>query len=188
MTIKDLISETYRQYFLSVFLMLFFSASFISCKTTGSSGLSKGKASKGHDNVKAQEMELRSKLIEYAETFKGCKYKYAGRNCTSGFDCSGFTSTMLANFEITASPASRVQATEGKSVPLSEVQPGDLVFFSRYGKNGKITHVAMVKENTSDGIIVIHSTTTNGVMEDNISKSKYWKPKICFARNIISKD
>jgi cell wall-associated NlpC family hydrolase len=58
-----------------------------------------------------------------------------------------------------------------------------LIFF---GKNGKVSHVAMVVSNTYEGISVVHSTTSKGVMVQNITKSTYWKPKILFARDVIS--
>ena len=45
----------------------------------------------------------------------------------------------------------------------------------------------MVTEVKDDGIYVIHSTTSKGVIINNITTSAYWRPKILYARNVISK-
>ena len=127
--------------------------------------------------------QLRTELTRECEEYIGTKYKYAGKAPSTGFDCSGFTSYVYDQFNIDLSPSSQNQAVQGKAVMLSKVKPGDLVFF---GEEGKITHVAMVISNSKEGITVAHSTTSKGVMIQNISTSKYWKPKILFARDIIS--
>ncbi|MFK7948320.1 MAG: C40 family peptidase [Saprospiraceae bacterium] len=127
-------------------------------------------------------MVKRKNVTNYGQKYVGVKYKYAGKD-PKGFDCSGFTSYVMKSEGITVSSSSKMQATEGKSVPLNKVKPGDLIFF---GKNGKVSHVAMVVSNTSDGISVVHSTSSKGVMVQNITKSTYWKPMIMFARDVIS--
>ena len=127
--------------------------------------------------------QLRKDVTKHSKQYVGTKYKYAGKTPQTGFDCSGFTSYVYDQFDVNLSSSSSAQATQGKEVPISNVKAGDLVFF---GKKGKITHVAMVVSNTSEGISVIHSTTSKGVMIQNISTSKYWKPKIMFARDVIS--
>ena len=124
----------------------------------------------------------RNNLTESSKKYVGVKYKYAGKD-PKGFDCSGFTSYVMATEGVTISSSSKAQATEGKPVPLNKVKPGDLIFF---GKNDKISHVAMVVSNTSEGITVIHSTTSKGVIIQNISTSTYWKPLIMFARDVLS--
>lgn len=127
--------------------------------------------------------KLRKDVTQHSKQYVGTKYKYAGKTPRTGFDCSGFTSYVYDQFDLNLSSSSKTQATQGNKVPISAVKAGDLVFF---GKKSKITHVAMVVSNTKEGITVIHSTTSKGVMIQNISISKYWKPKILFARDVIS--
>lgn len=129
---------------------------------------------------------FRQKIVDYGQKFVGTPYKYAGKTPKTGFDCSGFTSYVLDEFGVTASPASAIQAKEGRAVSLDKVLPGDLIFFGE-SKN-KISHVAMVVKRNSSGITCVHSTTSRGVMVENISQSSYWKTKILFARDIISED
>ena len=127
---------------------------------------------------------LRKNIAKHAKKYIGIPYKYAGKTPKTGFDCSGFTSYVLKKFDINISPGSKYQAKTGRAIPLKRVKPGDLVFF---GKGRKVTHVALVTRNTKNGIEVIHSTSSKGIMVQNISKSSYWKPKILFARDVISR-
>lgn len=130
----------------------------------------------------SREDFLRQDILEYAKKQVGVNYMYGGKD-PRGFDCSGFTHYVLKAFDIEVSGSSKLQAKEGKKVALKDVKCGDLIFFKR-SEAGKVFHVAMVVSNTKDGLEVIHSTS-RGVVIDNISKSKYWKPKISSARNVI---
>jgi cell wall-associated NlpC family hydrolase len=132
------------------------------------------------------DASLRSSIVANAFGYQGIKYRYAGRD-PKGFDCSGFTCYVMSEYGIILSPASKVQATEGEQVDLGSVKPGDLVFFSRYGKGGSVTHVAMVSSNTEEGVKIIHSTSSEGVKEDNLTNSKYWMPKFLYARDVLSR-
>lgn len=131
-----------------------------------------------------RETLTRVNVVAYGLEMIGVKYKYAGRS-PKGFDCSGFTHYCNRRFGIDASTSSKAQAKQGDKIPLKLVQPGDLIFFSHNG--GKtIGHVALVVQNSDEGIIVVHSTSSRGVRKDNISKSTYWKPRIMYARDIIT--
>ncbi len=132
----------------------------------------------------SSSMMYRRKITDYAQKYVGTSYKYAGTAPSTGFDCSGFTSYVLKEFKIKASSASSVQAKEGRKKPLDKLLPGDLVFF---GDETRIQHVAMVVKNSKDGIVCVHSTTSRGVIVENVTTSTYWKPKILFGRDLISK-
>jgi cell wall-associated NlpC family hydrolase len=129
------------------------------------------------------EGELRDQITYYALQQEGAKYKYGAKG-PSHFDCSGFVGYVYAKYDVPLPGGSTNQAKLGKQVPLSDTQPGDLVFF---GRGGKINHVALVLRNSSEGIEVIHSTNGSGVIQENISQSDYWKKRILFARNVIAK-
>ena len=133
----------------------------------------------------AAERQLRQEIVRYALSLEGSSYKYSGISPRTGFDCSGFTSYVLKQFKIPVSSASTSQSTEGWPVDLKSVQPGDLIIFGKNKRN--IQHVAMVVERNRKGIIVVHSTTSRGVIRENISTSTYWEPLILSARNVISK-
>lgn len=128
-------------------------------------------------------MQLREWVSGYAQNFTGIHYRYAGTSPRTGFDCSGFTSYIMKEFDLKVSSSSAAQSNQGARISLDEVLPGDLVFF---GSKSRIQHVAMVVECAADGIICVHSTCSRGVIVENISTSKYWKPKILFARDVIT--
>lgn len=131
------------------------------------------------------EARLRQEIVRYALQLRGTSYRYAGKEPSTGFDCSGFTSYVLRQFNITVSPASSLQAREGTPTPLEWVQPGDIIVFGKNPRN--IQHVALVVENRREGIIVVHSTNKRGVVSENISTSSYWQPLILEARNVIGR-
>jgi hypothetical protein len=130
-------------------------------------------------------IQLREWISGYAQNFTGIHYQHAGRSPRTGFDCSGFTSYIMQEYDIKVSCSSSTQSTQGARISLDEVLPGDLVFFGSR-KSGHIQHVAMVVECSAEGIMCVHSTSSRGVVVENISTSKYWKPKILFARDVIT--
>jgi len=127
---------------------------------------------------------LRKNIAKEGKKYVGIPYKYAGKTPKTGFDCSGFTSYVFDKFDIEISTGSKYQAKTGREIPLKRAKAGDLIFF---GKGRKVTHVALVTRNTRDGIEVVHSTSSKGIMVQNISKSSYWKPKILFVRDVITR-
>ncbi|MCH2046716.1 MAG: C40 family peptidase [Saprospiraceae bacterium] len=130
------------------------------------------------------ETKLRSSIIQEAEKHKGIKYKYAGKD-PKGFDCSGFTYYVCSKFDIKLSGSSSMQSKQGNEIPIAKAKPGDLLFFGRNGRAGKIQHVGLVYKNSSDGLYMIHSSSKRGIVIDNVTTSKYWKPKLLFAKEII---
>lgn len=91
---------------------------------------------------------------------------------TSGpdtFDCSGFTSYAYRQVGITLSRSSRAQYSgAGRRVSLSEIKPGDLVFYyspvshvALYIGNGKIVHAANPR--TDVNVASLYSMPITGV-------------------------
>ncbi|MEL7120988.1 MAG: C40 family peptidase [Bacteroidota bacterium] len=133
----------------------------------------------------SKEQLLRKDIVRYAKQFVGTPYKYASRDPRKGFDCSGFTHYVMKEFDINLSPSSAVQENEGTPIDVKSVKAGDLIFFRRT-KKGKVFHVALVYENTREGIKIIHSTS-RGVVIDNLTTNSYWSVKIPSARDVVSK-
>lgn len=107
------------------------SKSTTSSRKSSSSGSSNGTTVKGSGSGSA--------VASYALQFVGNPYVWGGSSLTSGADCSGFVMAVYAHFGVSLPHSSSSQAGYGTSVSLSNVQPGDLVF---YGKGG-INHVAI---------------------------------------------
>ena len=123
-------------------------------------------------------------IINFAKTFMGVPYRYAGTS-PSGFDCSGFIYYVMGNFGFQFSRTSYGLAELGESVTLSEVQPGDLLFFKGRNTNTtKVGHVAMVIEVTPDAIMFIHASSSRGITVDNFKTSKYYIPRFLKAKRM----
>ena len=97
--------------------------------------------------------DIQMEICEYARQFVGNPYKWGGTSLTKGADCSGFTLSVYANYGVSLPHSSKAQANCGTRIDLSELQPGDLVFYG--GKN--IHHVAMYIGNGQ----VVHAQSTN---------------------------
>lgn len=136
------------------------------------------------DTSGLSQKKFRQEVVDYALQYIGSSYKPAGTSPKTGFDCSGFTSFVLKQFDVKISPASSAQSKEGVPVSLTAAQPGDLIIFGRNSKD--IQHVALVVERNRDGIICVHSTTSRGVIRENVTASSYWKPLILGARDVVT--
>lgn len=137
------------------------------------------------DTTNMKEGRFRQEVVRYALQWIGTSYKYAGTEPRTGFDCSGFTRYVFKQFNISVSPASSAQSKEGAPVNLNAVQPGDILVFGK--SPGNIQHVALVVERTRSGIVVVHSTTSRGVIRENVTESTYWKPLLLSARDVIGR-
>ena len=149
----------------------------------GVSGTSKAPHTGTH-TAKRAEQKLRTDITHYAKKHVGARYRYGGKSPT-GFDCSGFTSFVMHQFDIPVSGPSYSQESLGKKIKKEDARPGDLVFF-RKRKGGKIFHVAIVYDNDREGISVVHSTSSRGVVIDHLEKSSYWRTKVMTVRDVVS--
>lgn len=78
-----------------------------------------------------------SGIVDYAKQYLGTRYSYGGSS-PSGFDCSGFTMYIYQQFgySLPHSATSQWQSGIGTRVySISELQPGDLVFFNDPSRN-----------------------------------------------------
>jgi len=103
----------------------------------------------------------RDAIIAYAKQFLGNPYVYGGTSLTNGADCSGFTSSVYANFGISTGRSSRDQAVRGRDIAIADVRPADLIL---YASGGTINHVAMYIGN---GQVIHASTERTGIIISN---------------------
>lgn len=103
-----------------------------------------------------------ARVIGDARKFLGLQYLWAG---TSGFafDCSGFTHAVFHALGVTIARDADAQALHGRSVPASNLLPGDLVFFA--DATGHIVHVGFYY-GTHDGVrSVLHAPRTGSAIQ-----------------------
>lgn len=104
----------------------------------------------------------RAALVTFALQYVGNRYVWGGTSLTKGVDCSGFTMQVYKQFGYSLPHYSGAQAKCGKSIKLSEAQPGDLVF---YGRGKTIGHVAIYMGN---GQIVHASNKREGIKVSSV--------------------
>jgi len=115
-------------------------------------------------------------IIEYAKKFLGVPYVWGGMS-PSGFDCSGFINYVFKGFGFGLTRTSFGLAELGKTVRLSELQPGDLMFFKGRNMNtSRVGHVALVVD-TTDGIIQFIHAARTGIRIDTFNNSSYYVPR-----------
>lgn len=115
-------------------------------------GIKKETSSSKSTESSSVETASRTALVAYAQQFLGNPYVYGGTSLTKGADCSGFVMSVFSHFGISTGRSSRDQAARGKTIPVSEVKPGDLLF---YASGSHINHVGIYVGNGK----VIHSST-----------------------------
>lgn len=88
------------------------------------------------DRTLARVEHERTTIVRYARRFLGVPYEWGGTSPASGFDCSGFTRYVFAHFGVSLPHYTFGQFDRGRSVPRSDLRPGDLVFFDGVGHVG----------------------------------------------------
>lgn len=78
-------------------------------------------------------------VIDYAKSFIGVPYVWGGTT-PAGFDCSGFVQYVYAAFGKSLPRVTTSQENAGTVIPVSQAQPGDLLF---WGPKGATYHVAI---------------------------------------------
>ena len=72
--------------------------------------------------------DLRSKIVNYASTFKGTPYVWGGESLKEGgFDCSGLVQYVYGKMGVQMPRVSQQQATQGKMTSVQNLRPGDFV-------------------------------------------------------------
>ncbi len=114
--------------------------------------------------------------ITSARTFIGTKHVTGGTTKT-GIDCSGLSSVAYGSAGLKLPRSSADQAKFGKPVGKNDLQPGDLVFFATDDSRPSIvTHVGLVTKSGVGGqAMMIHSSTSRGVVEEQLFSDYYTK-------------
>ncbi|WP_459212694.1 C40 family peptidase [Aquimarina rhabdastrellae] len=149
-------------------------------KVTSTSSKSTSKKTKA--TAKSTSKKKIKSIINYAETFKGTRYKFGGTT-KKGMDCSGLVYTSFKKENITLPRTSRAMSVKGKKISLSKVAPGDLVFFKTNKNKNVINHVGLVIS-TKGKVQFIHASTSRGVMVSSLSE-RYWRSNFVSVRRIV---
>jgi cell wall-associated NlpC family hydrolase len=105
-----------------------------------------------------------SGAVALAYSLLGTPYVWGGGSPSSGFDCSGFTSYVWGQNGKSLPHSAAAQSAMVTRLPLSELQPGDLVFYGY----GYVHHVALYV----GGGTIIHAPRKGDVVK--VDSIYYW--------------
>ena len=121
-----------------------------------------------NEETKTSTSNKGQEIANYVKQFVGYRYVYGGSTPNKGFDCSGLTMYVYKQFGISLSHSATAQSKVGTKVSKSNLQPGDLVFFTNYKTGKGIGHVGIY---IGDNKFVHASTEKTGVITSSITGS-----------------
>jgi cell wall-associated NlpC family hydrolase len=106
------------------------------------------------------DSSLPDKIVAFAKTQIGVRYKYCSMTPEGGFDCSGFVNYVFNHFNIKV-PRSSVDFTNaGEDVALNRAQPADLILFTGTDPHKKVVgHIGIIVTNDNGDINFIQATS-----------------------------
>jgi cell wall-associated NlpC family hydrolase len=124
-----------------------------------------------------RDAEIEERLREEYRRWQGTRHRMGG-NGYSGIDCSGFVQAVYKDvFGIDLPRTTAAQAKRGRSVPVEDLQAGDLIFFKppTYPR-----HVGIFLS----GSEFVHASKESGVTVSRIDQY-YWGKYYWTARRIL---
>jgi hypothetical protein len=116
----------------------------------------------------------REKIVDFAKKQLGVPYVWAGSD-PNGFDCSGFAGYVMKEFGKDLPRRAVDQHESSRKVKEKNVQKGDLVFFD----NGSgISHVGLIVSDKGKPLVMIHASSSKGVIITEIESSDYWLTRL----------
>ena len=116
-------------------------------------------------------------VVNTAKQYLGIPYVWGGETPGTGFDCSGFTSYVLARNGITISRTAALQFGSGTPVTRSNLRVGDLVFFTTYTAGASHTGIYL-----GDGNFIHASSAAGKVTISNLNNSTYYSSRFLGGR------
>ncbi len=117
-------------------------------------------------------------LVSTALSFRGTPYRNGGSD-PKGFDCSGFTQWVFAQFGVALPRAVEEQFKVGKKITSPEdLKPGDLVFFHTVARGA--SHVGIFVADDQ----FVHAPSSKGVVRVEYVNSSYWGRRFLGARRL----
>lgn len=113
----------------------------------------------------------------YAQVFQGIPYRWGGMSEETGFDCSGFIKYLLNIFGYEVPHSAAAIAQLGQRIDLDQAQKGDMVFFKTSRRKG-ISHMGMVIEADGERTMVIHASSSRGIVIEDLNTSNYLRPRL----------
>ena len=127
------------------------------------------------DRLHSQEMVI------FALGLLDTGYAFGGRNPEAGLDCSGMVSYIVEQISGQRLPHNAAQIADlTRPIPVSALQPGDLVFFNTL--NRRHSHMGIYM----GGGKFVHAPSSRGRVRVERLDNPYFKPRIDGARSLLA--
>ncbi len=123
------------------------------------------------------EGQDRSVLVAEAMRYLGVPYRYGGTSPLRGLDCSAFVQRVFASRGIRLPRTAAEQAKVGIPVPLSQLRPGDRLYFAV--KGDRIDHCGIYIGN---GLFIHASGRHDAVVISSLSEPLYARSLVAIRR------
>lgn len=127
---------------------------------------------------KSQKIESPNRLLEFAKSMLGIRYRSASSSPSRGFDCSGFVNYVFSNFGFKVPRSSREFAASGESKKLEDAKIGDVILFTGTNSRSRTPgHVGIIYSINGDEVKFIHSSSghAKGVTISSLDEGFYKK-------------
>lgn len=124
---------------------------------------------------------IQAEVVNTAYDYLGSRYRY-GSTGPRSFDCSGLVYFIYNQHDVSLGRTTSQQAQSGRRISVKQAAPGDLVFF---GKGRKMQHVGVVVSHQNGKLKMIHSSTSRGVVVEEVYSSPYWSQRLKFAVRVL---
>jgi cell wall-associated NlpC family hydrolase len=151
---------------------------FSSCKSSQKSDFSVRSNRQDSGKIAATRLTV----ITLAREQVGKKYQRSSKGPKT-FDCSGLVHYVFNRMEMPMAASAMDQCNSGKKIELDEAQDGDLIFF---GGKDNITHVGIITVNKKNQLMMVHSSSSRGVIEENVLESDYWLRRMKYITKLTS--
>ena len=116
-------------------------------------------------------------VVGTALALRGAPYRNGGGD-PAGFDCSGFTQYVYAQYGVSLPREVREQYRVGTEVRPGDLAPGDLIFFSTTEPGASHVAIAM------GGDQFVHAPSSSGVVRVERMSVNYWSERLLGARRV----
>ncbi len=121
--------------------------------------------------------EIGAAVVSTALELRGTPYRNGGTTPV-GFDCSGFTQFVSAQFGVRLPREVRDQYSFGEDVALQDIQPGDLLFFATTSSGPSHVGIAIGERR------FVHAPSSRGVVRVEGLDIEYWARRFIGVRRL----
>jgi cell wall-associated NlpC family hydrolase len=118
-------------------------------------------------------------IARAAYDFRGVHYRLGGESPADGFDCSGFVRYVFGLAHVALPRTVSEQFSAGSPVRVTDIQEGDLVFFTTTAAGASHVGIAL-----ADGAF-IHAPGNGGAVRVERLDTPYWHDRIVGVRRIL---